>query len=265
MDVLKFTLSGRTAFFKKPDVNSYYYFTYGNIHKVALLGILGAIMGFEGYNQKAMGETYKEVYEECNTKIETGPYPEFYEKLRNIKVAIVPENEKGYIEKKIQVFNNSVGYASHEKGGNLIVKEQWLENPKWSIYLLVQGKIEEEIANRLSSFSFKYLPYLGKNDHVANIDNVEIIRTVERVENVDKIHSLYIEDYFQLNVCEEDNIFDSVDDYESIWKYEELLPVALEENTNKYEFERFIFTNSSLSTKKEALVYNCDGKFIFFF
>lgn len=265
MDVLKFTLSGRTAFFKKPDVNSYYYFTYGNIHKVALLGILGAIMGFEGYNQKTTRETYKELYEEYNSKIEIGPYPEFYEKLRGIKIAIVPENEKGYIEKKVQVFNNSVGYASQEKGGNLIVKEQWLENPKWSIYLLMEGNIEQEIADRLTSFRLKYLPYLGKNDHVANIDNVEIIKDVERVETVDKLHSLYIEHYFQLNVCKEDNIFDVVDDYESTWKYEELLPIALEENTNKYEFERFIYTNSFLNQKKEALVYNCNGKSIFFF
>ena len=52
MDVLKFQLSGETAFFKRPDVNTYLYFTYGNIHKVALLGMLGAIMGYKGYNSQ---------------------------------------------------------------------------------------------------------------------------------------------------------------------------------------------------------------------
>ena len=36
MKALKFTLSGKTAFFKRPEVNTYYYFTFGNIHKVAL-------------------------------------------------------------------------------------------------------------------------------------------------------------------------------------------------------------------------------------
>ena len=51
MDILRFTLSGKQAFFKKPEVNSYYYFTYGNIHKVALLGIFGAILGYGGYTQ----------------------------------------------------------------------------------------------------------------------------------------------------------------------------------------------------------------------
>ena len=55
MKTLRFTLSGKTAFFKKPEVNSYVYFTYGNIHKVALLGIFGAILGYGGYTQKFGG------------------------------------------------------------------------------------------------------------------------------------------------------------------------------------------------------------------
>lgn len=50
MQALKFTLSGKTAFFRRPEVNTYYYFTFGNIHKVALLGIFGAILGYQGYN-----------------------------------------------------------------------------------------------------------------------------------------------------------------------------------------------------------------------
>ena len=39
MEAIKFTLSGRNAFFKKPEVNAVHYYTYGQIHKVALLGI----------------------------------------------------------------------------------------------------------------------------------------------------------------------------------------------------------------------------------
>ena len=49
MRALKFTLSGKNAFFKKPEVNKYYYFTYGHIHRVALLGLLGTVMGYSGY------------------------------------------------------------------------------------------------------------------------------------------------------------------------------------------------------------------------
>ena len=51
MEAVKFTLSGRNAFFKKPEVNAYYYFTYSHIHKVALLGIFGAILGYGGYKR----------------------------------------------------------------------------------------------------------------------------------------------------------------------------------------------------------------------
>ena len=46
MEILRFRLSGKNAFFKKPEVNTYCYFTYGNIHKVALLGMFGAILGY---------------------------------------------------------------------------------------------------------------------------------------------------------------------------------------------------------------------------
>ena len=52
MKAIRFTLSGKDAFFKKPEVNSYYYFSYGQIHKVALLVIFGAILGNGGYAQK---------------------------------------------------------------------------------------------------------------------------------------------------------------------------------------------------------------------
>ena len=60
MDALKFTLKGKTAFFKKPDVNTYFYFTYGNIHKVAILGVLGAVLGLKGYNNQEKNNEYPE-------------------------------------------------------------------------------------------------------------------------------------------------------------------------------------------------------------
>ena len=149
MMALKFTLSGETAFFKKPDVNTYLYFTYGNIHKIAILGIIGAAIGLNGYNfQRKL------------------PFPQFYSELISLNISIVPRNERGYIAKKIQVFNNSVGYASREVGGNLIVKEQWLEKPSWDIYILIDhNKNMEKIIYSFLESSFEYMPYLGKNDH----------------------------------------------------------------------------------------------------
>ncbi|MCY6958357.1 type I-B CRISPR-associated protein Cas5b [Clostridium brassicae] len=254
MNALKFTLSGKTAFFKKPDVNTYYYFTYGNIHKIALLGILGAVSGYGGYNEQ-------EFNRKGNGK--KGAYPEFYEKLKDIKIGIVPQNDKGYIPKKVQVFNNSVGYASKEQGGNLIVKEQWLEEPKWDIYILIQGEVEKELSDRLMNLSFEYIPYLGKNDHLANITDIEIIEDVEKADNVNKMDSLFIKDYFEF-VEFKDDIFGS-GEYVPIYKYQEMLPISLEETTNKYNLETFIYTNSQLKCLKDALLYKCNEGLIFFF
>lgn len=256
MDALKFTLSGRTAFFKKPDVNTYYYFSYGTIHKVALLGILGAICGFSGYNSQSLNK--KQVY------------PEFYEKLKDINIGIVPRNDKGYISKKIQTFNNSVGYASKELGGNLIVKEQWLENPKWDIYILMNENVPKDLKERLVKSKFKYIPYLGKNDHMANIENVEVIENIEKLEDTDRLDSLFIKDNF--GIKKQDSEFDDLlgtgdiqDEYVSLYKCQEMLPISLEETTNKYNLETFIYTNSELNGLKNCKVYKCNDNNIFFF
>ncbi|QUH20025.1 type I-B CRISPR-associated protein Cas5b [Alkaliphilus sp. B6464] len=251
MNVLKFTLSGRTAFFKKPDVNAYYYFTYGQIHKVALLGILGAIMGYGGYNQQIQDDKLV--------------FPEFYEKLRNIKVGIVPRNDKGYITKKVQNFNNTVGYAN--KDGNLIVKEQWLENPAWDIYILIQGELEEQLAERILEYRFKYIPYLGKNDHIANITDAKIICDVENIEDIERLDSLFIKEHFELLYHNELDLsdLDLDEEYETPYKYEEMLPGMLEETTNKYELQTFVYTNQSLNSVKDTTVYKCNKNLVFFF
>lgn len=240
MEVLKFNLSGRTAFFKKPDVNTYLYFTYGSIHKMAVLGILGAIMGMDGYNQQ----------EESKSK-----FPEFYEKLKDLKIAIVPKNEKGYIPKKVQIFNNSVGYASKEQGGNLIIKEQWLEAPNWDIYAIIDdNEVSRELKRRLEEFDFEFIPYLGKNDHFANISDVECFD----IEDIDEIKQ--IESYFPKSILE--NIKSSAS--KKYWKVEEILPVGIEEVANQYIYEKMLVTNFEVEVKENEAVYKVDGKTLYF-
>lgn len=221
MKALKFTLSGKTAFFKRPEVNTYYYFTFGNIHKVALLGIFGAILGYQGYNAtKDKG------------------LPEFYQKLHNLKISIIPRNKKGYISKKIQYFNNSVGYASNELGGNLIVKEQWLENPIWDILVLLDCQEADKLASALLNNCCIYIPYLGKNDHPADISNVKIIELKEKKVKEDKVVCLFPKD-----------MFEEADDQGDYYKYQESLPIGLNKETGMYDYEIFIQTNLSLNGK----------------
>lgn len=119
------------CFFKIPAVNSYYYFTYAQIHKVALLGIFGAILGYDGYQQMQKEDRF----------------PEFYERLQALKVSVIPCVKNGIFLKKVQTFNNSIG--SLEQGRNLIVQEQWLEKPEWLIYVLLDCEESEKLAEML--------------------------------------------------------------------------------------------------------------------
>lgn len=227
MRALKFDLKGKNAFFKNPEVNTYYYFSYGNIHKPALLGMFGAILGYKGYS-----EAYSD-------------YPEYYEKLQDIKIAVIPKAEKGYFSRKIQYFNNSVGYASYEQGGNLIVKEQWLDNPWWVIYVMLDGEESQKLADMIRARKCVYIPYLGKNDHPAVIENIQVVSVDKKELKNQQIHSLVPAEYA------------GYDWDEMKFKYEEYLPYSLNKKTNHYELKKFIYTDAKAEICEN--VY-CDGE-----
>lgn len=236
MKALSFEISGKTAIFKKPDVNSYAYFTYNNIHKPALLGILGAIIGLDGYTKLF----------DKNRGLKLGSlqydngFPQYYEKLKDLKVSIIPLAKNGYFSKKIQTFNNSVGYASFEQGGNLIVREQWLENPKWQIIILENETQEyKKIKENLIDKKAVYIPYLGKNDHFANIDNVE---EIELNENLYLDEGLYIDSLFIRN----GKIDGFQKDEETPFIFQEVSPISLQKDFHFYEYETLCFTNCEL-------------------
>lgn len=241
MKAISFGISGKTAIFKKPDVNSYAYFTYNNIHKPALLGILGAIIGLDGYT-KLYDENRKAKEEKRGFN---DGFPDYYEKLKDLKVSIVPLAKNGYFSKKIQTFNNSVGYASQELGGNLIVREQWLENPKWQIMIL-ENETEEykKIKEYLLNKKAVYIPYLGKNDHFANIDKVQEITLDENLYLKD---GLYLDSLFikkgEINGYEREG--------ELPFIFQEVSPISLQKDFHFYEYETLCFTNCELDEKPE--------------
>ena len=233
MKVVRFKLSGKTAFFKKPDVNTYCCFTYGNIHKIALLGIMGSVLGLRGYNEQSRN-------------FKKNVYPEFYEKLKNSKVAVVTLNKHGYISKKIQEFNNSVGYASRESGGNLIVKQQWLQNPKWLIYVKIDNTTDE-FSNMIRKSKAKFIPCLGTNDHFADITKVSELE-IHKVDDIDRVDSIFETEYFKI-----DKYQDEEEDTDTAWKYTEYLPVALDKDLNQYQFSDFTETNMAVDSFNESV------------
>lgn len=238
MKILKFTLSGKSAMFKKPDVNSYFYFTYGQLHKPALFGIFGAVLGYAGYNQME----------------KKSMYPEYYDKLQNIKVSIVPNADNGYFPKKITYFNNSTGFASHEQGGNLIVKEQWLEEPSWDIYVLLDCDEADKIAEYMLEGKSVYIPYLGKNDHTADLTGV-LVEEGAVNNKVSKLHCLFIKNNAEIDIFSDDS---------GMYKYEEALPIGLKPETNQYILEKLVYTNMDLTNIKDE-VWNVGNRNIVFY
>jgi CRISPR-associated protein Cas5h len=240
MKSLRFTLSGSAACFRQPDVNTLVYFTYNNIHKVALLGLLGAVLGLSGYrNAKLHGQ-------------EDPIFPEFYEVLSPLQISVVPNAKNGYFTKKIQYFNNSVGYASREKGGNLQVREQWLENPSWTIFLK-QNNLDDIVWDKLCSSLLEgrcvYLPYLGRNDFPAQIEDMHMVELFPSRQS--RIDSLFLYDG-DLNALGGGG--------PAQYLFVETAPTGLVPKYNFYEFGRYIFTNCTVPEAVLPPLLYADGE-----
>ena len=256
-EVLKFTLKGPDATIRKPESNNTY-FTYNNVHKIMLLGILGAIIGENGYNYNQF------VTEISKSKKKT--LPDFYNNLQSIKIGIVPNSEFGVFNKKVQVFNNSVGYASKEKGNNLVVYEQYLENPSWDIYILLDGSEKsKKIKDYLSNNKCEYIPYIGKNEHFADISKVEILNAEKCSKVSGVINSIFTDNKFEYIEDEFDfNMFDDTNN-DIKFEYKEIMPTSLDEDIGYTNFKEFIFTNKEINIDNATCIYKVADKYIYFF
>ena len=117
--LISFDIQADFGFFMKPDYNDGVLLTYNMLHKPALLGILGAIIGLRGYRKK-------------------GEWPEYYQRLAALPVGIEPlegRHEKGNFQKTIVKYTNTVGYANQD--GNLLVEESMLIRPAYRCSLLL--------------------------------------------------------------------------------------------------------------------------------
>ncbi len=263
MKAISFTLGGKTACFRKPDVNQFAYFSYNNIHKPALLGLLGAIVGLGGHiqlhdeNRKIEAEN-KTIKKKADKKPLNEGYPEFYEKLKELKISIIPLAPHGYFSKKIQVFNNSVGYASREMGGNLIVREQWLEDPKWQIIILDDDSDEyERLKKYLINKKSVFIPYLGKNDHPAKIDEVQEIELSKELilDEGNYIDSLFIKNSDKIDGWQKEG--------EEPFFFQEVSPIKFQEEYHFYEYETLVFTNMELETIPKGTFSHQDKNYVF--
>lgn len=277
MKVLKFNLSGDFAFFKNEVMNDIYD-TYPHIHKPALLGLFGAMLGYDGYaqTQKVFGK-------------EDNSYPEYYQKLKDLKVAIVPKKQS--FTKILETFTNTTamfnrvtvmdkkekdeaedksndevkkvkGKKSDKKvGATLIVEQFWLEKPSWDIYLIVDNEESKKIEDSILNFKTVYSLYLGANNHFANISDIGLLESKEITENAFIISSLVKADEINANL---ESMLTSRKECKNLFYFNYILPTKLSANNNIYQKEGFVLTNDLVGLRKNK-AYNVNGVNVVFY
>lgn len=242
--LISFTIYAEKGFLKKPDINEGMYLSYNMLHKPAILGILGAIVGLEGYKKNQ-------------------EFPEYYKLFKDIPIGIKPKNDdKGNFQKTIISYNNTTGLASNEPGGNLIITEQTLIAPAYTIYLLLdlEKKNQKKLYENIKKQEAVYLPYLGKNDYSLwwnkeEVKEYEFEKTNEisksfKIDTIFNKNELLLKDNIDDEISDELNLLDVSDiPEEDNFMYFERLPVGFDEKLYQYEMADFAFTNFKLNAK----------------
>ena len=232
------------GFFRKPDTNDGINLSYNMLHKPALLGILGAIIGLEGYK-------------------EYGKFPEYYQRLKNLKIGIAPlRHEKGSFQKTVIKYSNTVGYAN--KGSNYLTEEATLIAPAYRCYLLLDtdDKTQRKLYEYLKAGKAEYLPYFGKNEFSAwweSGDNgfQEYEFKAGKQADSDNLKILTLFQKSNTVVSEEKQQsfagfgFSSSDIGLDDFLYFERLPLGFNEELMQYELANFAFTTFSLSVEAQ--------------
>ncbi|MEO9144581.1 MAG: CRISPR-associated protein Cas5 [Ginsengibacter sp.] len=240
--VISFDLLGDFGFFKKPFSNEKLdlYLTFNMIHKPALLGILGAVLGLPGFR-------------------EYGRLPEYYEKLKSLKIGIEPiETDettvkifrgKGIFSKFSIKYNNAVGYANSQ-GGILNIHEQILLSPAYRCYILLDNSIETGLQSQLEEYLTngyaEYLPYFGKNEFSCwwEKESVKEYSTVDsKLNNAFSISSIF----YLPDATLKDSKMDMFDFFstQNPFAFFERLPVGFIhlEDSYQYQVEKFTYSN----------------------
>ena len=221
--VITFIIKSDFGILKKPDINDYY-LTYNMLHKPALLGILGAIIGLNGYYSRR--ETM----------------PDYYLKLKNLKLSIKPVNDyKGNFSKIMMVYNNSVGYANKD-GGILQIYEQILLKPSYKCYLCLDLDDENQniLYNNILNYESYYIPYLGKNENYLWWSEAKEITIEEYKDTSIKISSIFIKE----NLLKDNIALDLLNYDSGKFIYFERLPYCFDENMFQYVLKDFVYTNN---------------------
>jgi CRISPR-associated protein Cas5h len=232
-ELISIDLIGDFGFFRKPDTNSTVNISYSMLHKPALLGLFGAIIGLEGYKEK-------------------GKMPAYFDALDGLKIGVEPlYHEMGNYQKTTIKYSNTVGYANN--GSTYLTEESTLIKPAYRVYALLDmvDKNHNLLFEYLRDGKAEFLPYFGKNEFAAWWDKESF--TVYSFQDVEKpSESLSIKTLFlKKDVIKEhkaDPIFDfsSFMDDETPFMYFERLPIGFDTELFQYQMGDFVLSTFKL-------------------
>jgi len=230
MRLISFDLFADFAFFRKPDTNSTINLSYNIIHRPAILGILGAILGLEGYREK-------------------GELPRYYQLLKDLEVGIEPLNQdRGNFAKTNIKYSNTVGYAN--KGATFLTEELTVVDPQYRLYLLLDedSAYHNTLLMSLKNGHAEYIPYFGKNEYSAwwlpsslreyTFSKPKKIATSIRIATIFQKKEVLKE---KLHLPEPD--FLNFDDNQTPFMYFERLPKDFDLTLMQYELADFAYCN----------------------
>lgn len=246
--LISFDLKADFGFFKKPDYNDGLLGSYNMLHKPALLGILGAIIGLNGYQKK-------------------GELPAYYQLLKNLPIGISPlKHQKGNFPKSSVKYTNTVGYANQD--GNLLVEETMLINPSYRCYLQLNLKDvhQEKIYRYITGGIAEFIPYFGKNEYQAWFDGEVYEYQFEPFHSQEEfsVDSIFIKQgSIRQQVAQETYSFTLNSMTKSgSYCYFERLPVGFNEVLMQYHYNEFVYTDWTLqagSSVTNLLLARCNN------
>jgi len=171
------------GFFKNPQYNgekNNKSYSYDSIHKLAIYGLLGRTIGLRGIGNSP------------------NLFPEYYEKLKGIKVGIEVLNtiRKGWD----RTVSSSGLYSNGPDGGvNLIIEKNVIISPEYRLYLKLDltNKIHEEIYNVFKDNLLFYFGtiYFGNTSYTAHRENFKEYSFSEAEKFEGKVKTLFKSDF----------------------------------------------------------------------
>lgn len=252
MNILKFNISSNFGYFQD-KVNIRNNISYPSIHRPSILGIIGAILGIDGF-----------------AKLKENGLIKYIDELSSIEVGILINSEISYTK---VTTNDSTSLNITNRDNRVTQKyETILNEPNFDIYLRIEDDVLfNQVFSALKNKEYVFEPTLGKSYFFATIKDVQQCDVSEK-ENIELIDDDLVYSY---------SLFPSQlvpdmggETHSELFVSNDLtlgrdftLPVSSEKTTGQYNnYEHYVFNNFMLfdDIKDDSKYVNIDDKLIYF-